>query len=254
MHVSKWFSATWRLFRLDQEAFYFFLKSLILYVVWNLLPYLIDIIFGKKEYAKIIECIYNLIKELMGSNVMGSFFYLVFNAWQEKSQIKNELNYAIYLYGQLKINIFKEMILVQYNGAVPENIEQLIQINCANPEKAQQYFSYKTFFKINENLDKPCLLNIIQEMDLFLEEFNKISYQFIKNGNFHLQAVFNEIKRMKFVIRAKLEDEVSEIMAFDWTDELILKSKDPLYRLFCEEDKGKDPRLNIMLAIQEKYN
>ena len=217
------------------------------YIVWAGLPKINHWFIGI-SMPNGFSFFYHLIKELL-SNLVGSvFFYLVFETWNEKTKINNELTYIIYSYKQIKKDILEQMIMAEYGGLRPRDTEDIVDKLYLSPKVAQEYFSQERFKAMWENLDDSPMRTIIRKMRFFLEQLDNLSHKFVENGDFSLRHIFNEVREM--------EDRIEEGgIPFAWFSDLEYKSKHPLYKLFCQKigAGGQDPYIQILTLVLEKY-
>lgn len=240
-------------FTRDTKVARFFLASLIIYLLLNFLPHIAsDSVRASLSWKSLIKICYGIVKELCAALTTSTFFYMVFEAWQESSKIKNELIYIVYGYEQMKYNVLREMILSEHNYLTPQDFEALIEKNCFNPKEAQRYLSKDKLNSIVfDFLDDRSLRFIIRELQIFLDKMHNLNQEFIRGGCPFLQKDFVFIDDLKTEIDGWLE--LGEI-ALSWTENDTPKCYSRLYLLFCQGDGDKDPIHENLLKILERYN
>jgi len=235
---------------LNKKGWILFGVFLLIYLIWCALPSIYHLLITLKigVIIETIKFLYGLIKGLLSTLVTGVFFYLIVDAWNEKIQTKNELNYIRHCYKEMKKDILEDMVLSSYDYAMPPRFDKIINEHYLSPKMAQTYFSQDRFQKMVMSLDDKSWSNIVRKIGWFLEKFDHISYKFLKNGDPAIINVFDSIQDLKF----KIED-INESRAINWAEASTLKSFNPLYLLFCNEIDGEDPFLKKLNEQLDKF-
>lgn len=243
-------------FSTNRVVLWSFFIALIWCQLLSLLPFLCPS-FLRKLFAclginkTVISIYYDIIRELSVALAAGIFFYLIFEVRNEKTKIKNQLNYSIYKYKQMKREILEKIILAEYEGLKPQNFDTLVEKNYLCPKEAQKYLTKNRLDQMINNLDDKPLRAISRHFQFFLESFHDVNYEFVQKEDFSLEIVFSTIKNMQWHIEEWL---AGDNRVIDWSENAYPKSGNPFYVLFCQENDGEDPILESMLKALQKYN
>lgn len=237
-------------YTINRSTWKMFGVVLLIYLLYSLLPNILYYL-SKSLYKKLIpiKFLYSIIKELVAVLVTGIFFYLIYSVRDEIRKTKNELSFIIFSYKEMKKEILKQMILAEHNGLKPVNFDKIISEIYLDPKAAQNYFSQDRFFKIFNNLNELSIKSIVRRMQFFSQKLYGIGYKFVENGDDSLISILDIIKEYEW----QVDEWINGSMGFDWSEAMNLKSCNPLYVMFCQEIDGKDPNLQIMLTLKEKY-
>ncbi len=239
-------------FTRDTKVARFFLASLIIYLLLNFLPHIAsDSVRASLSWKSLIKICYGIVKELCAALTTSTFFYMVFETWQESSKIKNELNYIIYVYKQMKYDVLEEMISFERNYRSPKDMDALIEKIYLNPKEAREYLNLDKFNSIVSGLDEQSLRTVGRDLQFFLDSMHNLNYEFIRKGTPLLQQIFVRIKNLQAQIEERVETGAINLM---WTENYVPQSNHPLYELFCWGTDDKDPIHEGLLKVLGKYN